>query len=118
MQQRIAAIMAGGIQPESPHQAAIAQPDSQPQPTNFLGSMQQAAQSPPAPVQKPPSLMDHVIALRGEVHALRQQIEASSQVTEAVGNAVGALYEMFQPSQQQAYSQQAYEENYTNQEDF
>ncbi len=103
MQQRIAAIMAGAADPSSPHQAAIAQPA--PEPT-------------PAPIQRPPSLMDHVISLRGEVQALRQQVEASSQVTEAVGNAVGALYQMFQPSQGETYSQQAYEENYPNQEDF
>ena len=105
MQQRIAAIMAGAADPSSPHQAAIAQPAPAPEPA-------------PAPIQRPPSLMDHVIALRGEVQALRQQVEASSQVTEAVGNAVGALYQMFQPSQNEAYSQPTYEENYPNQEDF
>ncbi len=66
---------------ESPHQAAIAQP-------------------PPTPSQKTPSLMDHVIALRQEVNALNQQISANSQVVEAVGNAVGQLYQMFQPSSQ------------------
>jgi|TARA_X000001388_G_scaffold38796_3_gene27329 hypothetical protein len=66
---------------ESPHQAAIAQPS-------------------PTPSQKTPSLMDHVIALRQEVNALNQQISANSQVVEAVGNAVGQLYQMFQPSSQ------------------
>ena len=59
--------------------------------------------NPGAVAQRPPSLMDHIIALRGEVSELRQenldlrqQVHASAQVTEAVGNAVGAMYAMFQ----------------------
>lgn len=83
MQARLAQIMAGQQpQAESPHQAAIPQ---------------QTAPTPP-PVVKPPSLMDHVIALRGEVQALRQQVAANSDVVDAVGQAVGQLYQMFQPS--------------------
>ena len=60
--------------PESPHQAAIAQPAA----------------------PKAPNLMDHTIALRQEVDAMRQQLDAVGQVTEAVGQAVGQLYAMFQ----------------------
>jgi len=78
MQARLQQIMAThGNQPESPHQAAIAQPQA-------------------APIVKPPSLMDHVIALRQEVNQLSQQVEAAGRVTEAVGNAVGQMYGMFQ----------------------
>lgn len=85
MQARLAQIMAGQQpQAESPHQAAI--PQAAP-----------AAPTPP-PVVKPPSLMDHVIALRQEVQALRQQVAANSDVVDAVGQAVGQLYQMFQPS--------------------
>ncbi|MFZ8903651.1 MAG: hypothetical protein ACO20I_06935 [bacterium] len=81
MKARLAQIMAQAqaTQPETPHQAAIAQPPTE-----------------PAPQPKAPSLMDHVIALRNEVAQLRTQVDASSQVTEAVGNAVGQMYQMFQ----------------------
>ncbi len=80
MQQRIASIVNANQKqiPESPHQAAIAQPQRQPEP------------------QKNPTLMDHTIALRQEVAALRQQVAAMGQVTDAVGQAVGQLYGMFQ----------------------
>ena len=75
MQQRIASIIekakAMPPQPESPHQAAIAQ-------------QQQSA----APIQRPPSLMDHTIALRQEVAAMSQQVAAMGQVVDAVGQAV------------------------------
>ena len=81
MQARLAQIMAGGGVADSPHQAAIQQPAPE-----------------PAPVVKPPSLMDHVIALRQEVASLRQQVDAQSNVVDAVGQAVGTLYQMFQPS--------------------
>ena len=63
--------------------------------------------SPVAAPTKPPSLMDHVIALRQEVAALRQevaansnQINAQANVVDAVGQAVGSLYQMFQPTSQ------------------
>lgn len=65
-----------------------------------------AAPTPPAPVAaqapmvKPPSLMDHIIALRQEVAQLKQQVDANSNVVDAVGQAVGTLYQMFQPSAQ------------------
>ena len=80
MQARLAQIMAGQ------------QPQGQPQ-----AQAAPAAPTPP-PVVKPPSLMDHVIALRQEVHALQQQVAANSDVVDAVGQAVGQLYQMFQPS--------------------
>ncbi len=83
MQARLAQIMAGQAPAESPHQAAIQQPTPEPA---------------PAPPVKVPSLMDHVIALRQEVAALRSQVDAQSNVVDAVGQAVGTLYQMFQPS--------------------
>ena len=79
MQARLAQIMANAQQGQAP--AAADQPATSQQPT-----------------PKPPSLMDHVIALRQEVAAMRQEVHASAQVSEAVGNAVGQLYAMFQPS--------------------
>tara|TARA_R110002020_G_scaffold154834_1_gene335518 strand:+ start:20 stop:361 length:342 start_codon:yes stop_codon:yes gene_type:complete len=79
MQARLAQIMANAQQGQAP--AAAEQPAAPQQPT-----------------PKPPSLMDHVIALRQEVNAMRQEVSAAAQVTEAVGNAVGQLYAMFQPS--------------------
>jgi len=83
MQERLAQIMAG----QQPQAAA----PTPPAPV--------AAPTPQAPmVPKPPSLMDHVIALRQEVAALRQQVAANSDVVDAVGQAVGQLYQMFQPS--------------------
>ena len=97
MQARLAAIMAGQQQApaESPHQAAIAQP-----------------QQPPAPVVKPPSLMDHVIALRQETADLRQQVAATSDVVEAVGQAVGQLYQMFQQTPQTNAPSQTFGQNF------
>ena len=80
MQARIAELMqqANSVTqqdlPESPHQAAIAQPQV------------------PA---RAPSLMDHTIALRQEVSQLSSQVAAMGQVTEAVGQAVGELYQLF-----------------------
>ena len=94
MQARLASIIAGQQQPqpESPHQAAIAQP--------------------PAPIVKPPSLMDHVIALRQEVAELRQQVAANSDVVEAVGQAVGQLYQMFQQTPQTNAPSQTFGQNF------
>ena len=83
MQERLAQIMAGQAPGNAP-----------------------AAPTPPAPVVaqapivKPPSLMDHIIALRQEVAQLKQQVDANSNVVDAVGQAVGTLYQMFQPSAQ------------------
>jgi hypothetical protein len=88
MKARLASIMAGNqTSSEAPEQPAVQAP------------------APPAPPVRPPSLMDHVIALRQEVAALRQEVanvnhqaEAGNNVIEAVGQAVGQLYQMFQPS--------------------
>lgn len=83
MQERLAQIMAGQAPGNAP-----------------------AAPTPPAPVVaqapmvKPPSLMDHIIALRQEVAQLKQTVDANSNVVDAVGQAVGTLYQMFQPSAQ------------------
>ena len=104
MQARLAAIMAGQ-NPNAPQQQAA--------PRRLL----------PAPVVKPPSLMDHVIALRQEVAALRQESAAQSNVVDAVGQAVGQLYQMFQPSsganaQGQTYSQAFQQSVETNDTDF
>ncbi len=104
MQARLAQIMAGQ------QQQAPAQPTATPEP-------------PPAPVVKPPSLMDHVIALRQEVAALRQEAAAQSNVIDAVGQAVGQLYQMFQPSsganaQGQTYSQAFQQSVEANETDF
>ena len=84
MQERLAQIMAG----QTPGNNAPAAP-TPPSPV--------AAQ---APIVKPPSLMDHIIALRQEVAQLKQQVDANSNVVDAVGQAVGTLYQMFQPSAQ------------------
>ena len=89
MQQRIAEIIekakANAYQPPAP--AAPTPPAPVPA---------QGLQNPGALAPRGPSLMDHIISLRVEVDTLRQQINASAQVTEAVGQAVGAMYQMFQ----------------------
>ena len=116
MQTRIAQIIEGAKAkaiaqhqhlPESPHQAAIAQP---PAPT-----------PPPAPV---PNLMDHTIALRGEVAELRnelasvsEQVAAMGQVVEACGQAVGAMYSMFQSQTTPTDSGATYSQNFQEQVD-
>lgn len=105
MQARLAQIMAGQ-NPNAPQQQAAPEPPPA-----------------PAPVVKPPSLMDHVIALRQEVAALRQESAAQSNVVDAVGQAVGQLYQMFQPSsganaQGQTYSQAFQQSVETNEQDF
>jgi hypothetical protein len=82
MQERLAQIMAG----------QQAQAPAAPAPV--------APAPPQAPMVKPPSLMDHIIALRQEVAQLKQQVDANSNVVDAVGQAVGTLYQMFQPSAQ------------------
>jgi hypothetical protein len=82
MQARLAQIMAGQV-PGNNAPAAPTQPAPVP------------AQR---PIAKAPSLMDHIIALRQEVNELKQQLDANSNVVDAVGQAVGTLYQMFQPS--------------------
>ena len=105
MQARIAQIIEGAKQkaiaqhlPESPHQAAIAQPA--------------------APVAPPtPNLMDHTIALRQEVAALSQQVTAMGQVVEACGQAVGAMYSMFQSQTTPTDQGATYSQNFQEQVD-
>lgn len=106
MQARIAAIMAGNVQDQTPHQAAIAQPAPTPAPP------------PPAPVVKLPSLMDHVVALRTEVDGLKQQNAAMMQTLEAVGSAVASMFQMFQPTTGTTYSEQFTNQEQTYQEDY
>ena len=119
MQARIAQIIEGAKAkaiaqhqhlPESPHQAAIAQPATPVAPT-----------PPPAPV---PNLMDHTIALRGEVAELRnelasvsEQVAAMGQVVEACGQAVGAMYGMFQQQTTPTDSSGTYSQNFQEQVD-
>ena len=114
LQARLAQIMAGGAPGSGQEPAAPAAP-TQPAP---VAAPQQAS----APVVKPPSLMDHVIALRQEVAALRTEVRANSDVVEAVGQAVGSLYQMFQPSSQ-GHAQgptfsQGFQESVENPDDF
>ena len=96
MQARIANIVAGKTA------ADVVAPGPPPQP------------QPQVPA-KAPSLMDHLLSLRQEVDAMRQemgilsqQINSNSQVVDAVGQAVGQMYQMFQPASNQAttYSQE------------
>ena len=95
--------MAGGAPDQSPHQAAMAQ---------------QPLQPPQPAIVKSPSLMDHVVGLRQEVATLQQQNAAVLQTLEAVGQAVASLYEMFQPTQQQTYSNAFVQQTQQDQEDF
>ena len=92
MQERLAQIMAGQ-QPAGNAPAA-------PTPPAPVAAPTQGLQNPGALAPRPPSLMDHIIALRGEVAQLKQQVDANSNVVDAVGQAVGTLYQMFQPSAQ------------------
>ena len=112
MQARIAQIIEGAkakavaahqpqYPPESPHQAAIAQPA--------------APVAPPAPPV--PNLMDHTIALRQEVAALSQQVTAMGQVVEACGQAVGAMYSMFQSQTTPTDQGSTYSQNFQEQVD-
>ena len=106
MQERINNIIAQGVQqPEQPMQP--------PQPV-----------APPV-VAKAPSLIDHVVALRQEVHELKSTLagveelnQANGQVLDAVGAAVAQMYQMFQPTSQQTYSQQFTQQEFDHQEDY
>jgi hypothetical protein len=61
--------------------------------------------------------MDHVIALRQEVAALRSQVDAQSNVVDAVGQAVGTMYQMFQPSPQASDQGSTFGQNFQQQVD-
>ena len=89
MQERLAQIMAG----QAPGNAPA--PPTPPAPVAAPGLVNPGALAP-----RPPSLMDHIIALRQEVAQLKEQVDANSNVVDAVGQAVGTLYQMFQPSAQ------------------
>ncbi len=102
MQARLAQIMAGQV----PGNNAPAAP-TQPAPV--------AAQQ---PIAKAPSLMDHIIALRQEVSELKQQLEANSNVVDAVGQAVGTLYQMFQPSPESHAQGQEFSQGTTYSQNF
>ena len=104
MKARLAQIMAG----QNAEGAAPAAPAPQPAPAQQVST---------APVVKPPSLMDHVIALRQEVAGLRQEVRANSDVVEAVGQAVGQLYQMFQPSPQPNAPGQTFSQGFQEQVD-
>ena len=93
MQERIAQIMAGNA-------------PAAPTPPAPVAAQAQGLQNPGALAPRPPSLMDHIIALRQEVAQLKQQVDANSNVVDAVGQAVGTLYQMFQPSKAHAPSPQ------------
>ena len=94
LQERIAGIMAQG---QAPAPTAPAVPQNAPQ---------------ERAVAKPPSLIDHVVALRHEVASLQAAVNAQGQVVEAVGNAVGQMYAMFQPSAGQSAQGASYSENF------
>mgnify|MGYP006219781211 FL=1 len=112
MQARLAQIMAGAQTPQQQQPAApapqVQQPVYAPQPAE------------PAAPPKPPSLIDHVLNMRAEqavmkeaVMALNNQMIANSQVLEAIGQAVGRMYQMFQPSEH-AMQDPTYSQNFQN----
>ena len=96
LQERIAGIMAQGQAP-----APTAPP-----------LVQNAPQE--RAVAKPPSLVDHVVALRHEVASLQAAVNAQGQVVEAVGNAVGQMYAMFQPTTTQPDPSSTYSVTFQN----
>ena len=96
LQERIAGIMAQG---QAPAPAAPPVPQNAPQ---------------ERAVAKPPSLIDHVVALRHEVASLQAAVNAQGQVVEAVGNAVGQMYAMFQPTTAQPDPGPTYSETFQN----
>ena len=100
MQERLAQIMAG--------QQVAGNAPAAPTPPAPVAAQAQGLQNPGALAPRPPSLMDHIIALRGEV-------------AEAVGQAVGTLYQMFQPSKADAPGttfSQGFQQTTDNPEDY
>ena len=99
MQARLAAIVnaqAPGMVQEpqaTPHQAPEPQWTQQ---QAAAPAPQPAPQTPAKP--KPPSLYEQIVALRQEVAAVAQVQQANSQVITAIGQAVGQMYQWFQPS--------------------
>lgn len=100
MQARLAAIVNG----QAPGMAKVPEAP-QPQAPEPQWQQQQAAPEPaPAPPAqpKPPSLYEHIVALRQEVAHISQVQQANAQVITAIGQAVGQMYQMFQPATQSA----------------
>lgn len=96
MQARLAAI----VNAQAP---GMVNEPTQPQAPEPQWNTQQAAPAPEPPAQpKPPSLYEQIVALRQEVAAVAQVQQANSQVITAIGQAVGQMYQWFQPSNQSA----------------
>jgi hypothetical protein len=129
MQARLAAIvngMAPGMvkEPQAPAPQPQAPQPQAPQPQ--WGNQQApapAAQTPDnqAPAQpKPPSLYEQIVALRQELAAVAQVQQANSQVTTAIGQAVGQMYQWFQPTHESAQAgtySQSFQTSSVNAED-
>ena len=96
MQARLAAI----VNAQAP---GMVKEPSQPQAPEPQWTAQQAAPAPePSAQPKPPSLYEQIVALRQEVAAVAQVQQANSQVITAIGQAVGQMYQWFQPSNEPA----------------
>jgi hypothetical protein len=96
MQARLAAI----VNAQAP---GMVKEPTQPQAPEPQWTAQQAAPAPEPPSQpKPPSLYEQIVALRQEVAAVAQVQQANSQVITAIGQAVGQMYQWFQPSNEPA----------------
>lgn len=96
MQARLAAI----VNAQAP---GMVKEPTQPQAPEPQWAAQQAAAAAEPPAQpKPPSLYEQIVALRQEVAAVAQVQQANSQVITAIGQAVGQMYQWFQPSNEPA----------------
>ena len=135
MQARLAAIvngMAPGMvkEPQAPAPQPQAPQPQAPQPQ--WGNQQAPAPAPaPAPAAqtpdnqtpaqpKPPSLYEQIVALRQELAAVAQVQQANSQVTTAIGQAVGQMYQWFQPTHEPAQAgtySQSFQTSSVNEED-
>ena len=95
MQARLAAI----VNAQAP---GMVKEPTQPQAPEPQWPVQQAAAPEPPAQPKPPSLYEQIVALRQEVAAVAQVQQANSQVITAIGQAVGQMYQWFQPSNEPA----------------
>lgn len=95
MQARLAAI----VNAQAP---GMVKEPTQPQAPEPQWAAQQAATPEPPAQPKPPSLYEQIVALRQEVAAVAQVQQANSQVITAIGQAVGQMYQWFQPSNEPA----------------
>lgn len=100
MQARLASII--NSQAPGMVNAPAQQPQAQAQPPAQAQPQQQSAPAPQQPpaAPKPPSLYEHIVALRREVAHITQVQQANAQVITAIGQAVGQMYQMFQPASQ------------------